>query len=286
MSIIAMEQAARRIAALEAELATAQTDAHDRIADLNAELAKVKAENEWLADERSRSLADVEKVKATLPCGHPASMLLKSAETGEPLYCEYCDCIQRRNDAEKREMELKAERESYREMWKAEQREVKAWEAERDAIRELMNCYNLGGWTDALGPMKRALKAEAERDALKQSINRFHHVMQRAGLHPGRTDDDLLEILERHLAERDAAVADAKALRAVVTALEILTNPEDRFDSAINAGPERDELQAAWDAFKKAGVALTPHVNQEPPMSWYTSQKLDAAIDAARKEGK
>ena len=41
----------------------------------------------------------------TLPCGHPASMLLMSAETGKPLYCEYCDCIARRNDAEQRERE-------------------------------------------------------------------------------------------------------------------------------------------------------------------------------------
>lgn len=38
-------------------------------------------------------------------------------------------------------------------------------EADSAAVRELMNAYNLGGWTDAIGPMKRALKAEAERDA-------------------------------------------------------------------------------------------------------------------------
>lgn len=36
---------------------------------------------------------------------------------------------------------------------------------ERDALRELMNVYNIGGWTDALVPVQRALKAEAERDA-------------------------------------------------------------------------------------------------------------------------
>lgn len=64
-------------------------------------------------DKRIATLeAELAKVKATLPCGHPASMLLKSAETGEPLYCEYCDCIQRRNDAEKREVELQAERDA------------------------------------------------------------------------------------------------------------------------------------------------------------------------------
>jgi hypothetical protein len=40
-------------------------------------------------------------------------------------------------------------------------RAVKA-EQELSAVRELMNTYNLGGWTDAVGPMQRALAAEAE----------------------------------------------------------------------------------------------------------------------------
>jgi hypothetical protein len=39
-------------------------DTNERIAALEAELAKVKVENEWLADERSRSLVDVEVLKA------------------------------------------------------------------------------------------------------------------------------------------------------------------------------------------------------------------------------
>jgi hypothetical protein len=38
--------------------------AAERIAALEAELAKVKSENEWLADERRRSLADVEALNA------------------------------------------------------------------------------------------------------------------------------------------------------------------------------------------------------------------------------
>ena len=49
--------------------------------------------------------------------------------------------------------------------------DVKAQLAERtrenDAIRELMNTYNLGGWTDAVEPMKRALAAEQrERETM------------------------------------------------------------------------------------------------------------------------
>lgn len=49
-------------------------------------------------------------------------------------------------------------------------------EHELAAVRELMNCYNLGGWTDANAAMKRALAAEAalaertkERDAAIRS---------------------------------------------------------------------------------------------------------------------
>ena len=53
-------------------------------------------------------------------------------------------------------------------------------EAERDdaiadatAVRELMNCYNLGGWTDSVSVMQRALKAEAERDAALKDAKRL-----------------------------------------------------------------------------------------------------------------
>jgi hypothetical protein len=44
-----------------------------------------------------------------LPCGHPAELMLASAETGEPLYCELCDDKSGRRDAEHRESELQAE---------------------------------------------------------------------------------------------------------------------------------------------------------------------------------
>lgn len=33
-----------------------------------------------------------------MDCGHHKSLLLTSAETGEPLYCEYCDMRDQRND--------------------------------------------------------------------------------------------------------------------------------------------------------------------------------------------
>jgi hypothetical protein len=40
-----------------------------------------------------------------LPCGHHKSLLLKSAETGLPLYCDLCDARSAQRDAE--EMEAK-----------------------------------------------------------------------------------------------------------------------------------------------------------------------------------
>jgi hypothetical protein len=46
-----------------------------------------------------------------------------------------------------------------------------------------------------------------------------------------------------------APPADDRA-RELLKALDYLTDPEDRFDSAINPGPERDELQRAYDAYK------------------------------------
>lgn len=48
-----------------------------------------------------------------------------------------------------------------------------AKDAEIAAIRELMNCYNLGGWTDAESAMKRALAAEAEIAELRADAERY-----------------------------------------------------------------------------------------------------------------
>ena len=45
--------------------------------------------------------------------------------------------------------------------------EVDRLRAENEAIRTLMNTYNLGGWTYAVEPMKRALRAEAEVERLR-----------------------------------------------------------------------------------------------------------------------
>lgn len=45
-----------------------------------------------------------------MTCGHPASMTLKSAETGKPLFCEACDDKTGRRDAETMEEVLRADK--------------------------------------------------------------------------------------------------------------------------------------------------------------------------------
>ena len=50
----------------------------------------------------------LEASDALQPCGHPKSLVLHSAESGEPLYCEACDDKSGRRDAELRESELAA----------------------------------------------------------------------------------------------------------------------------------------------------------------------------------
>ena len=52
-------------------------------------------------------------------------------------------------------------------------RELSEARNDASAVRELMNVYNLGGWTDAVAPMKRALAAERERDELAGEVERM-----------------------------------------------------------------------------------------------------------------
>lgn len=50
------------------------------------------------------------------------------------------------------------------------ERELQQAQRNETAIRELMNVYNLGGWTDAEGPMKRALAAESSISAMRKAL--------------------------------------------------------------------------------------------------------------------
>lgn len=64
---------------------------------------------------------------------------------------------------------------------RAEQVERERDEAKRDeqAIRVLMNSYNLGGWTDALQPMKRALEAEHQLSIAWDELAALRHDLER-----------------------------------------------------------------------------------------------------------
>jgi uncharacterized coiled-coil protein SlyX len=58
------------------------------------------------------------------------------------------------------------------------------------------------------------------------------------------------------LSPASAALAEElRAMRKVCRAIDALTDPEDKLDSAVNPGPERDELQRAYDALQRAHAA-------------------------------
>lgn len=71
-----------------------------------------EAEMERLREDHEAELA---ALRAELECGHPASLMVHSAETGEPLYCELCDMRSQRNDAVQMEEHYKAELTALRE---------------------------------------------------------------------------------------------------------------------------------------------------------------------------
>lgn len=105
----------------------------------------------------------------------------------------------------------------------------------KDLIERLIG-YRDGGNpdkdSDLIDEVVSAMEQQAaEIERHKQDWNRFHHIMKNHGLHPGRTDDDLLEILDNDLAaskvglhnlrkknvkaraERDAALAKLTAMK-------------------------------------------------------------------------
>ena len=106
----------------------------DEIADAIAEIRSLRAENERLLDDR-----DHLRSRAGIECG-----------CGYDKQGDVCLC--------------------HLPVFFALRARVANLEAENAAIRALMDCYNLGGWTDAIAPMNRALAAEAERDRLREAL--------------------------------------------------------------------------------------------------------------------
>lgn len=84
-------------------------------------------------------------------CGHEVSFLIRSAETGDALYCEICNLRDERNDAVQMEQELRAQLSAAT---------ARAAEAEEKAS-EQARCAMKGG-AELVAMAKRAAEAEAK----------------------------------------------------------------------------------------------------------------------------
>ena len=92
-------------------------------------------------------IAELEASDALQPCGHPKSLVLHSAESGEPLYCETCDDKSGRRDAELRESELAAANAALRErIAELEAQRVPLTKAEITACCNESDTYKTGVW--------------------------------------------------------------------------------------------------------------------------------------------
>lgn len=83
--------------------------------------------------------------------------------------------------------------------------------ADAAAVRSLMNTYNLGGWTDALGPMERALVAEALADPyvcdfIRNESGELEEGWREIDIQPEGMEHELRYAAARHLIERHAEV--------------------------------------------------------------------------------
>jgi hypothetical protein len=117
---------------------------------------------------------------------------------------------------------------------------IEALEAELAATRELMNVYNLGGWNDALAPMQRALKAEAELERAKAA--------ERSAWNAAVARDEQLERVGQ----------DAR-----------------RYQWLRNRPPKYDSGE--WRKYVWFGVAYTMHYDE---VNERLGADLDAAIDS------
>ncbi len=97
----------RRIADLEERLRQVIGEREQAIAKASAQAAdlQLRVSNAMAAVEARnaeivRLNAITEKAEATLACGHPASLLVFSAETGEAVLCKLCDALRQLKKAE------------------------------------------------------------------------------------------------------------------------------------------------------------------------------------------
>jgi chromosome segregation ATPase len=184
--IAAMEQLIRD---LEARLKDALAEHEKEMGVVCADLLRAQADNDQLTRDLTAILAD--------NLDHQA-LLLDAEGKIERLMQENEALREWQVKANAELAKVKADVQEHIALCLAANNLIDATRAElSDAISDYNRCVD-----DVHEARQQREEALAERDALKQSINRFHHIMHKAGLHPGRTDDDLLEILERHLAAR------------------------------------------------------------------------------------
>lgn len=75
-----------------------------------------------------------------------------------------------------------------------------------------------------------ALGVEVGKSIDSSSWNRLHHVIHKHGLHPGRTDDDMIDITDTALAAVAALQARINALEAAICAALGATSWQKRID--------------------------------------------------------
>lgn len=182
-------------------------------------------------------------------CGHPASLLLKSAETGKPLYCELCDMRQQRNDAVRMEQE---HAETIRHLVAAlrEATEAPVFDPE-----------------GALDPRKAALDrmaADAEaRDAARYRAKRAIDLRKFLEQHKHMvTDDDAREVLTIGFVASFDAAMDAALSAAPAAQRPANTVPLAQVLTEFEADPVTGPLMAGARAEVKA--MLAPVAQREP----------------------
>ena len=113
---------------------------------------------ERLAAENAALLCEARDTPPALTCEHPASLLLRSAETGEPLYCELCDDKSGRRDAEQCEVDIQAR------LAEAE-RDAQRWRNARRVANDISNPILRGIVTTFLDRFGTAVAADRPKAA-------------------------------------------------------------------------------------------------------------------------
>lgn len=157
-------------------------------------------------------------------------------------YHEAATAYAEKSKAEIQLAECQRERDEAQESLSNERATLRECRWERDAIRELMNCYNLGGWTDALKPMQRALKAEAELAEAQRERDETSKGWQRTYDHDVRLLKERAEKAEAELAAANGEPhADRCAQSRMLKELLVVEKARaERLETAIKKAPHAE----------------------------------------------